>query len=151
MTSPGNQNPGAATSAEWLQRHRRRFLQGLSDQGYARDTLRSYDRAIVHFCAAVEKRGLGDGDLEAKQIVRLRSAVLDDVRPSVRTNAKFCLDRFIGHLVFALWDGRDGPALAQTIAAFRGTAKRASRRGDHPHFPSPTSAIGFTLCTHLGG
>jgi len=101
MTSPGNQNPGAATSAEWLQRHRRRFLQGLSDQGYARDTLRSYDRAIVHFCAAVEKRGLGDGDLEAKQIVRLRSAVLDDVRPSVRTNAKFCLDRFIGQLVEA--------------------------------------------------
>jgi integrase/recombinase XerD len=101
MTSPSNQCPGAATPAEWLQCHRRRFLQGLSDQGYARETLRSYDRAIGYFCAAVEKRGLGDDDLEAKRIVRLRSAVLDGIRPSVRTNTRFCLDRFIGHLVEA--------------------------------------------------
>jgi integrase/recombinase XerD len=99
MTSPSNQSPGTPTPAEWLQGHRRWFLQGLSDQGYARDALRSYDRAIVYFCAAIEKRRLGAGDLEAKQVVRLRSAVLQGVRPSERTNTSFCLNRFIDHLV----------------------------------------------------
>jgi integrase/recombinase XerD len=99
MTSPSNQSPGAAAPVEWLQGHRRRFLQGLSDQGYARDTLRNYDRAIGYFCAAVEKCGLGASDLETKQVVRLRSAVLHGVRPSVRTNTSFCLNRFIDHLV----------------------------------------------------
>jgi integrase/recombinase XerD len=98
MTSPNNRNRGTATPAEWLQSHRGRFLQGLCDQGYARDTLRSYDRAIVYFCAAVEKCGLGAGDLKPKQVVRLRSAVLRGVRPSVRANMRFCLDRFIDHL-----------------------------------------------------
>jgi integrase/recombinase XerD len=99
MTSPSNQSPGTPTPVEWLQGHRRWFLQGLSDQGYARDALRSYDRAIVYFCAAIEKRRLGAGDLEAKQVVRLRSAVLQGVRPSERTNTSFCLNRFIDHLV----------------------------------------------------
>jgi integrase/recombinase XerD len=99
MTSPSNQSPGTPTPAEWLQGHRRWFLQGLSDQGYARDALRSYDRAIVYFCAAIENRRLGAGDLEAKQVVRLRSAALQGVRPSEQTNTSFCLNRFIDHLV----------------------------------------------------
>jgi len=88
-----------AMPADWLLPHRERFLQSLGDQGYVRETLRNYDRAIGYFCAAVEKCGLGAGDLEAKQVVRLRSAVLHGVRPSVRTNTSFCLNRFIDHLV----------------------------------------------------
>jgi integrase/recombinase XerD len=99
MMLPSNRGPGTATPAEWLQDHRKRFLQGLSDQGYARDTLRTYDRAIASFCTAIEKRGLGADDLQAKQVIWLRSAVLRGVRPGVRTNTSFCLNRFIDHLV----------------------------------------------------
>jgi integrase/recombinase XerD len=87
--------------ARWLQPHRERFLEGLATQGYARCSLRNYDRAIGHFCAAVERRGLGACDLDAKEVVRLRSAVLHGVKPSVRTNASFCLNCFIDHLVEA--------------------------------------------------
>jgi integrase/recombinase XerD len=98
MISQSQMNPAPA---EWLQPHRAEFLQGLSDQGYARYTLSNYDRAIVYLCAAVEKRRLGVDDLVGTQVVRLRSIVLDGVRPRVRTNTAFCLDRFIDHLVKA--------------------------------------------------
>jgi len=49
MTSQAIRGPGAADSADSAATHRRRGIPaGISDQGYARDTLRSYDRAIVH-------------------------------------------------------------------------------------------------------
>jgi len=101
MTSQITKARAVSATAEWLQPHRQRFLQDLSAQGYARCTLRIYDAAIGRICTAVEKRGLGEGDLSGKKIVRLRAAVLDGVIPRVRTNTKFCLDRFIDHLVEA--------------------------------------------------
>ena len=88
-------------AAEWLHPHRQRFLEGLGAQGYVRESLRCYERAIGYFCAAVAKRGLCDGHLGPRQVVRLRAAVLDSARPSLRTNTMFCLDRFIDHLVEA--------------------------------------------------
>jgi integrase/recombinase XerD len=87
------------TVAAWLQSHRERFLEGLAAQGYSRGTLRSYDRAMVCFCRAVEQRRLGSGDLVGRQIDRLRETVLDGVEPRVRTGMKFCVNRFISHLV----------------------------------------------------
>jgi integrase/recombinase XerD len=101
MTSRIKKARAVSATAEWLQPHRQRFLQDLSAQGYARCTLRIYDAAIGRICTAVEKRSLGEGDLSGKKIVRLRAAVLDGIMPRVRTNTKFCLDRFIGHLVEA--------------------------------------------------
>ena len=85
--------------AGWLQPHRERFLEGLAAQGYAPCSLRSYDRAIVSFCAAVERSGLGSGDLRGRQLERLRQTILEGFKPSVRIGMKFCLDRFIDHLV----------------------------------------------------
>lgn len=91
----------ATTSTDWLQPHRARFLKGLSELGYAKATLQSYDRAMILFCRAVERQGLCQGELAGPQIGRLRAAVLGDVRSSVRTNTKFCLDRFLKALAEA--------------------------------------------------
>jgi len=90
---------GKATT--WVQPHRQRFLESLAAQGYSRCALRSYDRAVLSFCAAVEQRGLGSGDLVGQPINRLRETVLGGFIPSVRIGMKFCLNRFISHLVEA--------------------------------------------------
>jgi integrase/recombinase XerD len=89
------------SGAAWLQPHRERFLEDLTAEGYSRSTLRAYDRAALRFCAVVERRGLGSSDLAGRQIDRLRETVLDGYKPSVRTAIKFCLNRFIYHLVEA--------------------------------------------------
>jgi integrase/recombinase XerD len=101
MTKCKTPTTTAATPAEWLQPHRDRFLNGLSEQGYARHSLRTYDTAILCFCAAMAERGISAGGLDGRQIERLRIGVLASVRPSVRVNTKFCLDRFIASLVEA--------------------------------------------------
>ena len=101
MTSRAKISKSNGSTAAWLQPHRKRFLEGLTAQGYARCSLRNYDRAIVGLFAAIEKRGLVSDDLAGRQIERLREAVLDGFRPSARTCMTFCLDRFIDHLVEA--------------------------------------------------
>jgi integrase/recombinase XerD len=89
------------TTADWLQPHRDRFLNGLSEQGYASHTLRTYDTAIARFCAAMAERGIAAGGLGGQELERLLSGVLASVRPSVRVHTKFCLDRFIASLAEA--------------------------------------------------
>jgi integrase/recombinase XerD len=90
-----------ATPEEWLRPHRERFLNGLSEQGYAGHTLRTYDTAIARFCAAMAERGVDAGGFDGRQIERLCTAVLANVKPSVRVNTKFCLERFIASLAEA--------------------------------------------------
>ncbi len=92
--------PGAG-SAGWLQTYRQRFLEGLSASGYASCTLRRYGDVALLFCAAVEARGLGANDLDGLQIEAIRAAVLDTTVAAYRTNTRFCLNRFISHLVAA--------------------------------------------------
>ena len=101
MTKRKTLTTAAATPAAWLQPHRDRFLNGLSEQGYAGQTLRTYDTAIGRFCATMAERGIAAGGLDGRQLERLLSAVLASVRPSVRVNTKFCLDRFISSLAEA--------------------------------------------------
>ena len=108
--SSRKKNAEASDATEWLSRHRQRFLQGLCEQGYARETLRCYERAIGYLSAAIAKRGLTDGHLGPKQVTRLRTEVMDSARPSLRTNTMFCLDRFIDHLVDAGVARRQAPA-----------------------------------------
>ncbi|SEI19486.1 hypothetical protein SAMN05216228_104616 [Rhizobium tibeticum] len=85
----------------WIARYRQGFLEGLTAQGYARCTLRTYERIVAQFCAEVEKRGLSAGKLDAAAVEALRQAVLAEANGSAHTYAKFCLNRFIGHLVDA--------------------------------------------------
>jgi integrase/recombinase XerD len=70
-------------------------------QGYSRVTLREYALTAAKFCAAIEKRALGSRDLDGVTTERLRKAVLKEVSESHRTWGKFCLGRFIDHLVEA--------------------------------------------------
>lgn len=99
MSSRNNSASAIGNAAEWLHPHRHRFLQGLCELGYARDTLRFYERPTGAFCAAVAEYKIASGHLGPRQVTRLRESVLDSARPSLRKNTMFCLDRFIDHLV----------------------------------------------------
>jgi len=101
MTTRAKTTKSRGASDTWLQPHREGFLEGLAAQGYSQCSLRRYDQAIVSFCAVVERRGLGRGDLTGRQINRLRETVLDGFKPRVRTAMTFCFNRFIDHLVAA--------------------------------------------------
>ena len=57
MTNRKTLTTTAATPAAWLQPHRDRFLNGLSEQGYAGQTLRTYDTAIARFCVTIGRVG----------------------------------------------------------------------------------------------
>jgi site-specific recombinase XerD len=101
MTLHAKIRKSAGSPTAWLQPHHERFLENLAAQGYSRWSLRSYDRAVVSFCAAVERHDIGSGDLVGRQIDQLRRTVLDGFKLGVRTGMKFCLNRFIEHLVEA--------------------------------------------------
>jgi hypothetical protein len=73
-------------------------MERLAAQGYSRFTMREYESIADRFCAAIEKRALSSGDLDAATTERLRQAVLKEIPEYVRTWRKFCLGRFIEHL-----------------------------------------------------
>ena len=58
-----------------------------------------YRKMAGRFCEAIEKRALRVGDLDGAAAERLRHAVLSGVTGSARTYARFCLGRFIDHLI----------------------------------------------------
>lgn len=99
MPSRIKRSRNTTATADWLLPHRKQCLQGLSAQGYALATLRNYDAAITRFCAAVELHAIGTRHLDDQQIGQIRAAVLEGVAPRIRTNTRFCLNRFIDHLV----------------------------------------------------
>jgi integrase/recombinase XerD len=98
MVSDSKIRDEKASAADWLQPHRKRFLEDLAAQGYGRCTLRRYDRAIVTFCAAVEQRHLSSGDLVGWPLERLRQTTIEQFRPTLRAGIKFGLSRFIDRL-----------------------------------------------------
>ncbi len=101
MTSQYETTGTGADTAGWLRPHRQRFILDLSGLGYASDTLNRYGEVAHRFCVAVELRALGAQDLDGSQIEDLRAAVLDATAMIYRTNTRFCLNRFINHLVAA--------------------------------------------------
>jgi integrase/recombinase XerD len=88
-----------SAEAGWPWVHRKAFLERLRAQGYSRGSLRRYGSVSESFCAAIEKRALGVGDLDGATVERLRRAVLKEVPEYVRTWGEFCIARFIEHLV----------------------------------------------------
>ncbi len=94
-------NPGGerADEAGWPWSYRQTFLERLGAQGYAPFTLHEYRKMAGRFCEAIEKRALRVGDLDGAAAERLRHAVLSGVTGSARTYARFCLGRFIDHLI----------------------------------------------------
>lgn len=107
------------SDAKWIASHRRDFLEGLRTQGYAHCTIRQYGRTIARFCEEVEKRDLAVGDLDGAAIETLREAVLSETTESARTYAKFCLNRFIDHLVDAGVASLSEPPVKEPTAMHR--------------------------------
>ena len=101
MTFPRISGGEGADEALWPWSHRKTFLERLRAQGYSPFTLREYESIADSFCAAIEKRSLGAGDLDGATTERLRQAVLKKIPEYVRTWGKSCLQRFIEHLAEA--------------------------------------------------
>jgi integrase/recombinase XerD len=101
MTFPRIDGGEEADEARWPWSHRRVFIERLAAQGYSRCTLREYQSIADAFCAAIEKRALGPTELDGATTERLRRAVLKNVPEYVHTWGKFCIARFIEHLVEA--------------------------------------------------
>ncbi len=101
MTLARNADNERAEEAGCPWSHRKTFLEGLATQGCAAFTIQEYRTIAGRFCDAIEKRGLGIGDLDAATTERLRHSVLSGVTGSTRSYAKFCARRFIDHLVEA--------------------------------------------------
>jgi integrase/recombinase XerD len=101
VTSQYEMGEATACAEGWLQPHRQRFVEDLRALGYKPWTLRRYEEVALRFCAAVGVSGLGADDLNGSQIERLHAAVVDATTATARTNTRFCLNRFINHLVAA--------------------------------------------------
>jgi integrase/recombinase XerD len=96
--SPGGER---ADEAGWPWSHRHTFLEGLGAQGYAPVTVHEYRKVADRFCEAIEKRALCVGDLDGATVERLRHAVLSGINGGAGAYARFCLGRFINHLIEA--------------------------------------------------
>ena len=90
-----------AVSLERLANHRQEFVEGISTQGYSRGTIVTYERTVGHFCDEIKQRGLHIDSLDAPIVETLFEAVIEKVNKSSRNIVKFCLGRFIKHLVDA--------------------------------------------------
>jgi site-specific recombinase XerC len=101
MTSTKYVGHETIDDAEWPGSHRRKFLGQLIAQGYVPYTIRQYERTISRFCEEIEKHCLGVGALDGPATENLREAVLSNTTDRARTHAKYCLGRFIEHLVEA--------------------------------------------------
>ncbi|WP_085026281.1 site-specific integrase [Ensifer aridi] len=101
MTSGENVCGETAIQAIWTAPCRQEFLERLRAQGYARCTLRTYERIVGQFCVEIEKRGLSACKLDGAAVEAVRRAILAKTNERARTHAKFCLTRFIDHLVHA--------------------------------------------------
>jgi site-specific recombinase XerD len=94
--------PSAADIApDWLLPYCKQFMQELIKQGYARCSLRIYDRAVAIFCSEIAHHGLGSSELSTAMLTKVRAAALSRMRPNKYDERKYCLDRFICALVDA--------------------------------------------------
>jgi integrase/recombinase XerD len=101
VTSQDQMAEADARAAGWLHPHRQRFVEDLRALGYKPWTLRRYEDIALRFCAAVEVRGLGVDDLDGSRIEQLHVAIVDATTAAAGTYMRFCLNRFINHLVAA--------------------------------------------------
>lgn len=99
MTSGEIVNGEAGIRTISTARYRQEFLERLRAQGYARCTLRTYERIVGQFCAEIEKRRLSACKLDEAAVKAVRRTVVAKTNESARTYTKFCLTRFIDYLV----------------------------------------------------
>jgi integrase/recombinase XerD len=88
-------------NTEWLASHQQAFLERISTQGYAPCTVHQYERVTYLFCDEIKQRGLGPRDLDGPTIKTIHEAALRVITVKTRKYGKFCLERFVDHLVSA--------------------------------------------------
>jgi hypothetical protein len=91
----------AEIAPDWLQPYCKKFLQTLADHGYARVSMRTYDRAIALFCGGVARRRLDCDQFVGATLAKVRAAALAGMHPNKHDQKRYCLDRFIDALVEA--------------------------------------------------
>lgn len=100
-----NQSLPEATveSAEpfWLLPHRTRFLESLSDTGYARPTIYRYRLLTGYLCTEAEARGVGQNAMTAVVIEDLAKACPQAVAVITKKRMATLARRFAGYLVDA--------------------------------------------------
>jgi site-specific recombinase XerD len=90
-----------ADSVERLANHRQEFVKVLNTQGYSSSAINTYERTTRHFCDEIKQRDLHIDSLDAPAVKALFEAVIAKASKSSHTPSKFCLERFIEHLVDA--------------------------------------------------
>lgn len=88
-------------NTEWLASHQQAFLERISTQGYAPCTVHQYERATRLFYEEIKQLGLGPRDLDGPTIKTIQEAALRVITVKTRKYGKFCLERFVDHLVSA--------------------------------------------------
>lgn len=91
----------AEVAPDWLRPHCKQFREKLVDQGYAPDTIRTYDTAARLLCEEIARRGLGKGELAGRVLLEAQAAALKAIHPNKHTYIKYCLTRFVDALVEA--------------------------------------------------
>jgi hypothetical protein len=78
--------PSAAEIApDWLQPYCKQFMQELARQGYARCSLRIYDRADAVFCSEVVRRGLRSDHWLVRCLLGVRADAFRKMHPNSTT------------------------------------------------------------------
>jgi len=90
-----------ADSLERLENHRQEFVKKVSTQGYSRRTIITYEQTARHFCDEIRQRALHIDTLDGPVVEALFDAVIEKGYKSSRSLVKYCLGRFIEHLVDA--------------------------------------------------
>src|SRR5260370_17992932 len=101
MTFARNLGGERADEAGWPWTNRHTFLERVVAQGYAALRVHEYRKMAGRLCEAIEKRALRVGDLDGATTELLRHAVLSGITGNAQTYARFCLGRFIDHLIEA--------------------------------------------------
>jgi len=96
---PATPTPNTAAETIDLGRHRRDFLQGLVEQGYAASTLRQYELKTNRFVTEAGRLRRQERVLDSKTVQELRSKIVAALNGSTRRQAAFHLTKFIAYLV----------------------------------------------------
>lgn len=101
MTSRKRLPNKTADNLKRLTNHRQGFLKQVRAQGYSLSAIYTYERTTRHFCDEIKKRGLHIDSLDAPAVEALFEAVIEKASKNSRSHFKFCLRRFVDHLVNA--------------------------------------------------
>lgn len=90
-----------ADNFEQLIKHRQKFLKKILSQGYSLSAISTYERATRIFCDEIKQRDVHIDSLDTPDVEALFEAVTEKASKNSRSHFRFCLRRFVEHLVDA--------------------------------------------------